>query len=329
MELAKVLMVGYVDFARYCRGFHAKQVDAAGFEWSYIKREARIHDAETVIFLHGFSSTKEAWVNLASHTSRKRHIVIPDLPGQGRTTPAEASIDYSAPVQAARLREFIANTIGVDRKIHLVGHSMGGFIAGMYAALYGENVCSLTLICPAGLSMPKSSYALQLLEDTGKNLLLARTPDELLELIQYIEYEPMYIPRFVASLTAMYRKKQYPVFTKVLNDIIAQRTMLDNYLHQITCKTMVLWGKNDHILDPSSVQLTQERLVNAEEKFFFVFDECGHILQQEKYEECLMAVNGFLDGETPVVYVKVPEKPAASRVLAPRPRVLSTAVGRH
>lgn len=41
--------------------------------------------------------------------------------------------------------------IKLNRKpFHLVGTSMGGNVAGVYAAQYPEDICSLTLICPAG-----------------------------------------------------------------------------------------------------------------------------------------------------------------------------------
>lgn len=36
------------------------------------------------------------------------------------------------------------------KPFHLVGTSMGGNVAGVYAAQYPEDICSLTLICPAG-----------------------------------------------------------------------------------------------------------------------------------------------------------------------------------
>lgn len=46
-------------------------------------------------------------------------------------------------------------SVGLDKRpFHLVGTSMGGHVAGVYAAQYPANVCSLTLICPSGkLSM--------------------------------------------------------------------------------------------------------------------------------------------------------------------------------
>lgn len=42
-------------------------------------------------------------------------------------------------------------SIGLDKRpFHLVGVSMGGHVAGVYAAQYPINLSSLTLICPSG-----------------------------------------------------------------------------------------------------------------------------------------------------------------------------------
>jgi len=37
-----------------------------------------------------------------------------------------------------------------DSPVHLIGTSMGGGIAGVYASRYPDNVTLLTLICPTG-----------------------------------------------------------------------------------------------------------------------------------------------------------------------------------
>lgn len=42
-------------------------------------------------------------------------------------------------------------TIRLNRKpFHLVGSAMGGNVAGVYAACYPSEICSMTLICPDG-----------------------------------------------------------------------------------------------------------------------------------------------------------------------------------
>jgi abhydrolase domain-containing protein 6 len=94
---------------------------------------------------------------------------------------------------------------------------------------------------------------------------------------------------------------QIPVFTKIVNDSLGNRTILEDRLHLIHARTLIFWGKNDRILDVSSLPILEQKLVNAEQKYSVVFDECGHTVQHEKYEECADAINQFLNGETPRV----------------------------
>ena len=64
--------------------------------------------------------------------------------------------------------------IGLDnkRKFHLVGLSMGGFVAGVFAAQYPSLLSSLVLMCPAGINAPKLSDFLREIASGGKNYLL-------------------------------------------------------------------------------------------------------------------------------------------------------------
>lgn len=48
------------------------------------------------------------------------------------------------------LSQFV-ETVRLNRKpFHVVGTSMGGNVAGVYAACYPAEICSMTLICPDG-----------------------------------------------------------------------------------------------------------------------------------------------------------------------------------
>lgn len=208
-----------MDFLRYVKGFEADEKPVDGFVWSFMTRQPRISSSssngplsqcmkgppssepqeETVVFLHGFSSAKESWTRVASALDHKYKIIVPDLPGQGRTTPADALASYSMDQQASRLHAFLQETSNGDKPIHLVGCSMGGMLAGVYAAMYPEHVQSLTMICPAGITMPQKSDTLKVLETTGKNLLLATTADDLIEMNTYISHSPRGFPRWLAS----------------------------------------------------------------------------------------------------------------------------------
>ena len=86
--------------------------------------------------------------------------------------------------------------------------------------------------------------------------------------------------------------KQLPMLEKLAKDIVDHPTVLEEHLPLIKAKSLVLWGKNDRVLDVSSLDVLGERL--AAKKEVVVMDECGHLLQHEKYQECTCALNRFI-----------------------------------
>ncbi|TMW56435.1 hypothetical protein Poli38472_006445 [Pythium oligandrum] len=305
LQLFDYLIVPTIQFARFCRGFHAKNVSIDEFEWHYIEREGCApNETEPVIFVHGFSSWKESWLNVASRVDKKYKVVIPDLPGHGKTEPADPLMSYTIKEQTERLSKFIDKTIPAGQKVHVVGCSMGGLIAGMYSAMYPDRVRSVTLICPAGLTMPKKSDAYHVLENEGKNLLMAHTTDDVIEMNQYLGFKPLNIPRMIASTIAQHRKRTISVVQRIFDDMSTEPTLLEEYLHLIQAKTLVMWGKNDRILDFSSFPIIQEKLSNASKKYTIAFDECGHTVQHERYQECANAINAMISGNEPTAVMK-------------------------
>lgn len=91
--------------------------------------------------------------------------------------------------------------------------------------------------------------------------------------------------------------KQLSVFEKIVTDCLTEQTILDAYLPQIRAKTLVLWGKEDRVLDVSCLEKLEELL--AVDKYVLVFDDCGHTVQHERASECAVAINQFLGGDMP------------------------------
>ncbi|TDH65398.1 hypothetical protein CCR75_001362 [Bremia lactucae] len=283
------------DTIRFVSGFSAKNASVDKYTWSYIERKGKDKkDADVVVFLHGFSSTKEAWVRVARGIDKRYKIIIPDLPGQGRTTPVDTLTDYSMPNQAKRLHDFLEQEVPADKNIHLVGCSMGGMLAGVYTGLYPERVKSLTMVCPAGISMPSKSTLLKMLEETGRNLLLAHTVEDLGEMNSYLSYEPLKVPYVILKILALERTKQLPVLQKIIHDSLQNPTVLEDLLPQIRQKMLVMWGKSDQILDVSSVDVLKSKWSFEAQGQILLFDQCGHTLHHEKYVECTAAINKFL-----------------------------------
>ncbi|KAE9283221.1 hypothetical protein PF008_g27460 [Phytophthora fragariae] len=292
------LLTSVFDVIRFVSGFSAKNAIVDQYNWSYIERPGKDEkDTDVVVFLHGFSSVKESWVRVARGVDKRYKIVIPDLPGQGRTTPVDELANYSMPSQAERLHEFLQKEVPADKKIHLVGCSMGGMLAGVYAGMYPERVKSLTMVCPAGISMPRKSTLLTMLEDSGRNLLLAHTPEDLDEMNRQLSYDPHRIPHMFLNVIASEREKQLPVLEKIVGDSLQNPTVLEDLLPNIRARTLVMWGKHDQVLDVSSVDVLEKKLAPEARGPVLLFDDCGHIVQHEKHAECTTAINKFLAGE--------------------------------
>ncbi len=99
------------------------------------------------LFLHGFAGDRLTWQFNLSPLASARRVLAVDLPGHGGSTldVGEGRIGDFAPW----LLRFL-NALEVPR-VHLVGHSMGGYVALELARRAPERVASLSLIASAGI----------------------------------------------------------------------------------------------------------------------------------------------------------------------------------
>jgi len=85
-----------------------------------------------VLLLHGFAEDGHIWDELVPRLSSHCRLLIPDLPGSGRSTllPGEPSIDSLADTIGAFIDQ-----LGLDTCV-LIGHSMGGYVSLAFAEKY-------------------------------------------------------------------------------------------------------------------------------------------------------------------------------------------------
>jgi pimeloyl-ACP methyl ester carboxylesterase/membrane protein DedA with SNARE-associated domain len=101
----------------------------------------------TVLLIHGSPGSREDFISVAQLLARRHRVIVPDLPGFGRST--HSLPDYSVRAHARYLSEMMGG-LAVDRA-HVVGFSMGGGVALELYELAPERVRSLTLLSAIGV----------------------------------------------------------------------------------------------------------------------------------------------------------------------------------
>lgn len=108
-------------------------------------------EAPTLVLVHGVGAARSTWAPVLPALAEDHHLVVPDLPGHGRSRPLFPGerADCGA---LARLLAHACVELGAirpDGLPHLVGSSLGGWV-GLELAADGA-VASLTALAPAGL----------------------------------------------------------------------------------------------------------------------------------------------------------------------------------
>jgi pimeloyl-ACP methyl ester carboxylesterase len=97
-----------------------------------------------VLCLHGFLDQGAAWAKVAERIAEQGyHFVAPDARGHGRSGHAPPGSDYHFPDYLSDLDGILA--LLAPSSLRLIGHSMGGTVASLYAGLRPEAVDVLVL----------------------------------------------------------------------------------------------------------------------------------------------------------------------------------------
>lgn len=117
-----------------------KTAQLSGIELAYTVHENS--GAPVLLLVHGFGEDGSVWNNQLETVNTRYRVIVPDLPGSGRSPYNEALMDIDA--LAGVLHELMAHE---QAGKHLVfGHSMGGYITMAYAEKFGESLSAYGLV---------------------------------------------------------------------------------------------------------------------------------------------------------------------------------------
>ena len=265
---------------RVLAGLEVADVHAADHRWVYAHAEGAAADAPVVVMLHGFTGSKENWYPLATRLHGTYRLLVPDLPGWGESE-RKPGADYGFGAQAARVAAFI-QALSPGKPVVLLGHSMGGGIAALVAARYPTLVAKVGLLDSAGVRFNENQFGLDVM--AGKNPFAVSDAASLQRYIDTVFHRQQakpWIPWPASSGMIRMRRRDAAFEQAVLDEIgrgpeqFAPGEEAGN-IHQ---PALLLWGRQDAVIDPSAMALFAARMPQARQ---VLVDDAGHMSLMEQ-----------------------------------------------
>ena len=282
----------------------------AGHRWSYLDagrvrptraatRNPRIPTIAppakpVLVLVHGFTGAKENWLPLMREMAPGHRLIAPDLPGWGDSERLAAA-DYGAAAQVERLATFLRALPGITgvegAPALLVGHSMGGQIVGLLAARNPDLVDRVVLMSASGVLFDENEFGRGVL--AGDNPFGVGNRAQLHRYLRIVFKQPPFVPWPFDEAMVHRRREDAQFEQRVLDDIGRGPSAfaLQEELHAIRARVLLLWGRDDGVVDPSAVAIFQAGLARSST---ILLNACGHMPMMERTIETAAALKDFL-----------------------------------
>ena len=245
--------------------------------------------APAIVLLHGFGSSLQTWDDWARDLERDHRVIRYDLPGFGLTG-ADPSGDYTD-ARAVAVLLALLDRLGVQRA-SIVGNSMGGRIAWMFAAQHPERTDKLVLVSPDGFASPGLAYGVK----PEVPLLMRALPYVLPSFMLRASLAPAYANKsaMTGALFTRYRDMMLaPGVRRAIVQRMGQQVLQDPVplLERIEAPTLLMWGEQDGMIPFAN---SAEYLRAIPHATLAALPGVGH-LPQEEAPATVKILRDFLD----------------------------------
>ncbi len=122
--------------------------------------------SSTLLLIHGVGLRGEAWLPLLPYLKPTFSILAIDLPGHGLSPTLSGSEAHGLSDFTDRIGQILK---GIDRPMHVIGHSMGAMIAIDLAARFTGQIASVTALNAIFRRPPEAALAVQQRADALQN----------------------------------------------------------------------------------------------------------------------------------------------------------------
>jgi len=285
----RVVLEGAITWQTWRDGLHRETLQVGDTRWVYLAGGKK--EGPPLVLLHGYGGSYADWLLAARYLTPNFHVIIPDLPGWADSSRI-AGADYGYAAQVDRLHGFVgALHLG---QIALAGHSMGGAIAGLYAAKYPKDVAALALVDSAGIHFKKNAFVREL--EAGKSPFDIDDRADFQHLGTMLFADPPSLPPRIQDVFVERSKRNRAFRDQVLREIAAPaaRYALEPKLPDITAPTLAIWCMKDRIIDPSALDAIRRGLTHSPDIGVTELHGCGHMSIMERPREVARAITHFV-----------------------------------
>ena len=228
------------------------------------------------LYLHGAGMTR-MWLPHLEALSERVDVIAPEHPGYGETEMPEWLDGFEDLVIHY---DELLNVMGLDR-VHLVGYSLGGWLAAEFAAFYPHRLESLTLMVPAGLRIPDKPIPNP----------VAMMPDAFFDLI-FNDKTNMHqvLPDFEDFEEIVHSYGEGATLARLAWDT-QYDLKLERRLERVTCPSLVMRAEEDRLICDEMAERYAELLPNSRIE---TIPGTGHALAVEQPERVGAVIGNFI-----------------------------------
>jgi pimeloyl-ACP methyl ester carboxylesterase len=232
-----------------------------------------------LVFLHGASGG--AWLPFMTKLAQKFDVIAPEHPGFGESdTPDWLDTIHDL---AYFYLDFLDEL--KLKGVHLVGSSLGGWIAAELAVRSTQRLASLTLLDAAGLhvaNVERMDAFLGSDEQRLRNFFFdAKRADEMIARVLRPEDEDVALKNRTTVAKLVWQPRDHDPH-------------LAKWLHRIDVPTLLIWGDHDRLF-PKEYALAYQKLIPGAK--LVVVPQCGHVPHIEKPDTVVAEFEAFVGAQ--------------------------------
>lgn len=285
--------------------FKACTIDEPVFDGQLFTMEAGPADGPRVVLVHGIGDNGAFdWSSVFAGLAHRQRVLAFDLPGFGRSTKAN---ELYSPDNYVKLIKWLAET-RVEERFSLVGHSMGGAIALLYAGTHGLDLERLVLLDVAGV-MHRHAFGEYMMRLGISNIpMLDEVAGDAISWLAHNLARPFFRREPDPTLLFQVAKLRQKLLKGDPEKISALMLMLKNLgpaIAAVSRPPLVIWGEQDTIAPLRTGKLLVSRIPGARLE---ILPACGHVPMKEQPGRLLELISGWL-AAAPRKLAQEPEHP--------------------